>query len=172
MTDSLSTQAEELKPRDERSWAFSSTEIGYTTIRLATSVEANGSQTGIPPHSGRLRNQVSWRLGELARVELDEIDRRCEIAFAGEMSEHLAVADGLCGRAAQGTINREETADFIHQPGGEHRIDAVVNAPVKLFAGPVEHEHGWRIAGARHIELLLLFADRPPRVLEDLERTD
>ena len=67
---------------------------------------------------------------------------------------------------------RAQPADLLDQSGGEHLLDAAVDPGVKLRAGPVEHEHPALRRRAAHLELPLQLADRPARLLEDLQRPD
>ena len=55
----------------------------------------------------------SLTLGELARVGFDQVDRRRQIAFSGEIGQDFAIAETLSGRSAQSAGSLGGAANFV-----------------------------------------------------------
>ena len=53
------------------------------------------------------------------------------------MRQHFAITQGLRGGAAEGLPAIEQTLDFLDQPGGEHRLDAGIDAGIQLCPRPM-----------------------------------
>ena len=79
------------------------------------------------------------------------------------------VADGLHRGAAERAVFGQEPANFLHEAGGEHLLDAGIDAPVQLFARPGKDEDLDGRGGAAFVELRLQMAESLAGELENFQ---
>ena len=110
--------------------------------------------------------------GKLARPGLDEFDGGGQVAFSADVLNDLAIAHGLRGGAAQGTVRCQQLPDLLDPAGGEHLLHPLLDPPVQLLPRPGQNHHLAAAARTWLLELRLFVAQRFARPTVDLEGPD
>src|SRR5262249_41565650 len=74
----------------------------------------------------------------MARRPFDALDRLIERDLAADVRERLAITDRRKRAQRRIIAGGEEGTRLVDEPGGEHGVDAVVDAAPKLVAGRSE----------------------------------